>query len=124
MLSVSVFILQSVKILCLAVHIHSQYKVVKNIYIYNMVYLYSYTCKAIDPSPARPFYLQMLCLVDMTARQDKNNLSDSITVDERLQKEKRNGKQDVCKRKAWTGRWTCRHCSIWRDGRFGPRGWQ
>lgn len=32
-----------------------------------MVYLYSYTCKAIDPPLARPFYLQMLCLVDTTS---------------------------------------------------------
>jgi len=84
-----------------------------------MVYLYSYTCKAIDPPPAGPFYLQMLCLVDTTAGQDKNNLSDPITVGECSQKG--NGKQNAqCK--AWTGRWTCRRRSIWqdRDGHFGP----
>lgn len=32
-----------------------------------MVYLYSYTCKAIDAPLAGPFYLQMLCLVDTTS---------------------------------------------------------
>lgn len=32
-----------------------------------MVYLYSYTLKAIDPPLPEPFYLQMLCLVDTTS---------------------------------------------------------
>lgn len=81
-----------------------------------MVYLYSYTCKAINPPLARPFYLQMLCLVDTTAKQNKNNLSDCITVGKHSRKEEGNGKQDARERKAWTGRWTC---SIWRDGHFG-----
>lgn len=49
-----------------------------------MVYLYSYTCKAINPPLAGPFYLQMLCLVDTTVRQDKNNLSNLIMAGEWL----------------------------------------
>lgn len=53
-----------------------------------MVYLYSYTCKAIDPPLARPFYLQMLCLVDTTARQDKNHLSNPITVSKQKRERK------------------------------------
>lgn len=52
-----------------------------------MVYLYSYTLKAIDPPLPGPFYLQMLCLVDTTARQEKkNHLSSPIMVGEHLQK--------------------------------------
>lgn len=112
-------IVQSVKILCLAIHIQSRYKAVKNIiyiYIYGIwVYLYSYTCKAINRPLAVPFYLQMLCLVDRTARQTKiNGVTLGQREGERSQRAAQHSTDVTCAstvrlRHETQQRWTHRH---------------